>query len=97
MFRIVLNLVRSDDVHYVHHHKDQQVLLYYVNLDWVDGWYGETLFYNPKNLKEILYTSLYQPGRILLFDGYIPHAIRPQSVKGPKFRLSLSLFFDCEK
>ena len=48
-------------------------------------------------MKEILYTSLYQPGRILLFDGYIPHAIRPQSVKGPKFRLSLSLFFDCEK
>ena len=97
LFRIVLTLVRADDVHYVHHHKDQQVLLYYVNLDWVDGWYGETLFYNPKNLKEILYTSLYQPGRILLFDGYIPHAIRPQSVKGPKFRLSLSLFFDCEK
>ena len=97
LFRVVLNLVRSNDVHYVHHHKDQQILLYYVNLDWIDGWYGETLFYNPKNLKEILYTSLYQPGRILLFDGYIPHAIRPQSVKGPKFRLSLSLFFDCEK
>ena len=86
LFRVVLNLVRSNDVHYVHHHKDQQILLYYVNLDWIDGWYGETLFYNPKNLKEILYTSLYQPGRIVLFDGSIPHAIRPQSIKGPKFR-----------
>ena len=66
----------------------------FVNLDWRDGWHGETLFYNPDNLKEIVYTSLYIPGRIILFDGSIPHAIRPQSVKAPKFRFTLSLFFD---
>ena len=72
----------------------KQVLLYYVNLSWTDGWHGETLFYNPYNLKEVEYTSLYVPGRIILFDGTVPHAIRPQSVKATKFRLSLSLFFD---
>ena len=69
-------------------------VLYYINLDWRDGWHGETLFYNPNNLKEIIYTSLYIPGRIILFDGSIPHAIRPQSIKAPKFRFTLSLFFD---
>ena len=92
--KVVCNLVRPDDVHYLHIHQKQQVCLYYVNLDWRDGWHGETLFYNPKDLKDIVYTSLYIPGRIILFDGSIPHAIRPQSVKAPKFRFTLSLFFD---
>ena len=92
--RVVLNLVRSNDVHYIHHHPDKHVLLYYVNLDWRDGWYGETLFYDPDDIEKISFTSLYKPGRIILFDGSIPHAIRPQSIKGPKYRFSLSLFFE---
>ena len=40
--RIVLNVVKSDDVHYMHVHTNTQILLYYINLDWRDGWYGET-------------------------------------------------------
>ena len=91
--KIVCNLVKPDDVHYIHAHPDQHACLFYVNLDWRDGWHGETLFYNLEDLKEVAYTSLYIPGRIILFDGSIPHAIRPQSVKGPKFRFTLSLFF----
>tara|TARA_B100000941_G_scaffold244584_1_gene188829 strand:- start:70 stop:585 length:516 start_codon:yes stop_codon:yes gene_type:complete len=94
LIKVICNLVRPDDVHYTHVHPGQQVCLYYVNLDWRDGWHGETLFYNPNNLTEIVYTSLFVPGRIILFDGSIPHAIRPQSVRAPKFRFSLSLFFD---
>ena len=92
--KVVCNLVRPDDVHNIQIHQKQQVCLYYVNLDWRDGWHGETLFYNPKDLKEIAYTSLYIPGRIILFDGSIHPAIRQQSVKAPKFRFTLSLFFD---
>ena len=90
---VVCNLIRPDDVHYMHIHHDLQVALYYVNLDWRDGWHGETIFYDPNNVKEIAHTSLYVPGRIILFDGSIPNAIRPQSVKAPKFRFTLSLFF----
>jgi hypothetical protein len=67
--------------------------LYYVNLEWRDGWYGETFFYSD-DLKDVAFTSLYVPGRILLFDGDIPHAIRPQSVAGPKYRITISTFFD---
>ena len=93
LHRVVLNLVRSNDVHYIHYHRDKHVLLYYVNLDWRDGWYGETLFYDPYDIEKISFTSVYKPGRIILFDGSIPHAIRPQSIKAPKFRFSLSLFF----
>jgi len=92
--KIIVNLVKSDDIHYIHAHQGQQVALYYVNMDWKDGWYGETIFYNPDNINDIVFTSPYIPGRIILFDGDIPHAIRPQSSKASKFRISLSLFFN---
>ena len=83
----VVNLVRSNDIHTIHHHKMSQVALYYVNLDWQDGWYGETIFYDELDRNKIDFTSPYIPGRIILFDGSIPHAIRPQSVKAPKLSL----------
>ncbi len=92
--RVVLNLTKSNDVHYLHVHHNEFGVLYYVNSEWEDGWYGETLFYNPKDLEEVIFTSLYKPGRIILFDGNIPHAIRPQSIEGPRYRLSLTLFFN---
>lgn len=91
---IELNLVKSGDVHFIHTHRDQIVALYYVNLDWQDGHYGETIFYDKKNINNIIYTSPYVPGRIILFDGECPHAIRPQSTMASKFRFTLSIFFD---
>ena len=92
--KIIVNLVRSDDVHFIHGHNDCQVVLYYVNLDWQDGWYGETIFYDKNNINDIKFTSSYVPGRIILFDGTTPHAIRPQSSMAPKFRFSVSVFFN---
>ena len=93
-WKTIVNLVRSDDVHYIHHHRGQHVALYYTNLEWEDGWYGETIFYNEFKENDITFTSPYIPGRIILFDGNIPHTIRPQSGVGPKFRISITLFFD---
>lgn len=92
--KIIVNLVRSDDVHFIHGHDDCQVVLYYINLDWQDGWYGETIFYDPDDTNNIAFTSPYIPGRFILFDGSIPHTIRPQSSKAPKFRLTMSIFFE---
>ena len=92
--KIIVNLVRSDDVHFIHGHDDRQVVLYYINLDWQDGWYGETIFYDPDDTNNIAFTSPYIPGRFILFDGSIPHTIRPQSSKAPKFRFTLSIFFE---
>jgi len=90
---VVVNLVRPADVHYVHSHPGRHVALYYCNLDWEDGWYGETLFHDMNDLSKVVHTSLYTPGRIVLFDGGIPHAIRPQSINGPKYRISLTILF----
>ena len=55
------------------------------------------MFYNPDDINSIEYTSSYVPGRIILFDGNIPHAIRPQSINAPKYRFSLSVFYGVDK
>ena len=57
---------------------------------------GMVKLYSMMNLRKnnIIFTSPYIPGRIILFDGNIPHAIRPQSTNGPKFRISITLFFE---
>jgi len=91
--KIIVNLVKSDDVHHIHTHRFNQVALYYINLNWQDGWYGETLFFDKFNTNNIVFASSFVPGRIVLFDGDIPHSIRPQSRIATKFRMTLSLFY----
>ena len=89
----IINLSVPTNVNYVHAHPEKKVLLYYVNLEWPEGGHGETQFYS-ENLKEIQYTCPYTPGRILVFDGSIPHTIRPQSNAGPKFRFTLTFLYN---
>ena len=49
-------------------------VLYYANLEWMPYWSGHTLFLN-ETLDEAEYTCLYKPGRVVVFDGSIPHLI----------------------
>jgi hypothetical protein len=64
--------------------------LVYVNLDWQDGWHGETLFYSESQ-KEIVFASPFTPNRVVVFDAKIPHTIRPQSHIAPFYRFTLTL------
>jgi hypothetical protein len=89
----VVNLSTPSDANFVHSHLEKMTILYYANLDWQDGWHGETLFYDELG-KDIIFASPYTPGRIIVFDATIPHTIRPQSTLGPKFRFTLASFFD---
>jgi len=89
----VVNLSTLSDANFVHSHPQKLTILYYANLDWQDGWHGETIFYDDFG-KEVIFTSPYTPGRIIVFDGRIPHTIRPQSSIAPKFRFTISSFFD---
>ena len=43
---------------------------------------------------EVKYTSLFKPGRIVFFDGNIPHTIRPSSHIAPSYRFTLFASFD---
>ena len=89
----IVNLVKPGDHYFTHTHgEDNDVLLYYGNLDWRDEWAGETIFYNDNRVTSNAYQFV--PGRILTFPGHLPHSIRPQSSIGPQFRFTLTCFFN---
>lgn len=85
----IVNLSMPSDYNYVHAHPQSKVLLYYVNLDWQDGWHGETLFFDEAG-KDIVFASPFTPGRFILFDASIPHTIRPQSIIASKYRFTFA-------
>lgn len=91
--RITINLSVPSDTYFPHCHHNQWSLIYYANLDWKTEWGGETLFYD-NTLSNIVFASAYIPGRIILFDGEIPHSIKSQNDLAPHYRFSLALFFD---
>jgi SM-20-related protein len=91
--KCVVNLTRAGDVHFTHSHPiGETVVLYYANLDWLPEWWGETMFYNDDG-SSIVHACRYTPGRIVVFDGTIPHAIRPQSAIGPQYRFTVTTIF----
>ena len=94
--RCVVNLSKSGDYNFCHTHPNKMVILYYVNLEWHDGFGGETLFYNEK-LTDAIEVSSFVPGRIMVFDGKTPHTIRAQSSYGPDYRFTISFFVDVKK
>ena len=50
-----------------------------------------TLFYD-NSLINVESAVSFVPGRIVIFDGTIPHTIRPQSTYGPDYRFTISCF-----
>ena len=88
----VVNLSHHSDVNFVHPHKNT-TLLYYANPYWKEEWAGETLFFN-ESCTEVVYTSIYKPGRLIIFDGSIPHTIRAPSRSAPQYRFTFAMFFD---
>tara|TARA_R100000773_G_C4218702_1_gene117205 strand:- start:440 stop:970 length:531 start_codon:yes stop_codon:yes gene_type:complete len=94
--RSIVNLTKCGDFNFCHTHQNKKVLLYYVNLEWKDGFGGETIFYED-NLKDAIAVSSFVSGRIILFDGSIPHTIRSQSTYAPSYRFTISNFLHEEK
>ena len=68
-------------------------MLYYANREWKPEWGGETVFYDEGG-KDIIYTSPYVPNRMIFFAGELPHRYNPPSRVAPKFRFSISTFFE---
>ena len=92
LVRVHVNLSTQTDCHWAHDHRGQIGLIYYVNKHWKHDWAGETMFFSD-DLSEVAFASVYKPGRIIVFDGEIPHSVRPQSSSAPSYRFTLSLFF----
>ena len=88
--KCILNLSTAADANFTHSHPEDKILLYYVNLEWRDGWHGETLFFT-ENHKDIVFASPYTSGRLIVFDADIPHTIRPQSHLAAFYRFTLAI------
>lgn len=91
--RCIVNNETLSSTHWTHTHIEENVLLYYVNMEWKDEWGGETLFFDKHNSRDIIYGSRFTPGRLIWFDGEIPHTLKQPSRLAPKFRFTISIFF----
>lgn len=92
----VVNLSVPSDTHFPHAHLENIVVLYYANLDWENHWYGETLFYT-EDLNDIELALKYTPGRVVVFEGSIPHSVRPQSASADTHRFTYAITFKKEQ
>ncbi len=88
-----INLSVPSSIQFPHSHNEKLVLLYYINMEWKNEYYGETVFYDDYS-DEIVQSSKFMPGRIIVFDGKTPHAIRPASHIAPQYRFTLFASFN---
>lgn len=89
----IVNLSVPSDTHWAHSHHERLVVLYYANLEWEQHWHGETLFYT-EDLSDIELAIRYTPGRVVVFDATIPHAVRPQSPAADNYRFTYAMTFE---
>jgi len=54
---------------------DELTALWYVTREWQPDWGGETVFFDPQLDAAAVVSP--RPGRLVIFDGAIPHAGRP--------------------
>ena len=59
--------------------ENQKTVLVYLNMHWYPEFAGETVFFNHE--LDAVRLVAPRPGRVLIFDGRIPHTGRPPSVR----------------
>ena len=92
-----VNLGIHGDVNHMHSdgklYYTCKTLLYYANQHWEYKWGGHTAFFdNNGNIKT---TVEVKPGRMVIFDGYIPHTVLPMNIRcSPSYRFTVALKFE---
>ena len=94
--RAYVNLGIHGDVNRMHvdgKYYPCKTLLYYANQHWEYNWGGHTIFYDKDgNIKT---TVEVKPGRIVIFDGNIPHTVMPMNPRcSPSFRFTVAFKFE---
>ena len=93
--KAIFNLVTPSSINFSHTHGSDRVVCLYINPDWKEQWYGETIFYKVGGEDDKVVS--YRPNRAVIFDGNLPHSIRPASFIAPSYRFTLSVFFNKKK
>tara|TARA_B100001094_G_scaffold207200_1_gene201093 strand:+ start:1575 stop:2228 length:654 start_codon:yes stop_codon:yes gene_type:complete len=94
--RSYINLGITSDVNTVHNDNktDNKTVLYYANTKWDPSWGGQTIFLD-RNAKDIIKTVTPVPGRIVIFDGRMPHNVLPMNGRiVPSYRFTVALKFE---
>ena len=94
-----VNLGIHSDVNQMHvdgKYYDSKTLLYYANNHWEYNWGGHTAFFDDDgNIKRIVEVK---PGRIVIFDGGIPHTVLPMNIRSsPSYRFTVALKWESLK
>lgn len=93
LHQIRVNLTTNSEKNLIHTDRKGLTLLYYANVDWKLEWGGHTLFMDD-TLENVEFVSLYKPGRVVVFDGTIPHMIMTPSNLCPTNRYSFVMQFE---
>jgi len=89
-----VNLGIHGDVNQIHtdNVNSCKTILYYANKHWEYNWGGHTLFYNDEG--DLQTTVEVKPGRIVVFDGIIPHTVMPMNIRcSPSYRFTVAIKF----
>jgi hypothetical protein len=89
---IRVNFSPPSERNFIHCDAAGVTVLYYASVTWKLEWGGHTLFMDD-NLDEAVYTCIYKPGRVVVFDGTIPHMIMTPTMMTTQYRYSLALQF----
>lgn len=90
--QVRINLSPPSERNLVHTDQAGLTFLYYPNLEWPIEWGGHTMFLNEQ-LNEVEYTCLNSPGRVVVFDGTIPHMILTPTMMALTHRYSFAIQF----
>jgi hypothetical protein len=86
--QIRVNLSTPAEANYAHtDFLNGKTFIYYACSEWEVQWGGHTLFLDEQ-LQDAEYACLYKPGRVVVFDGSIPHMIMTPSVLCPVNRFT---------
>lgn len=90
--QIRVNFSNPAERNRIHEDNVGTTILYYGSMEWNLDWGGHTLFMD-ETLNEVEYTSLYKPGKVVVFDGTIPHMIMTPSnlAQIPRFSLAIQM------
>ena len=94
-----VNLGIHSDVNEMHvdgKYYESKTLLYYANRHWEYNWGGNTAFFDDDgNIKTNVEVK---PGRIVIFDGGIPHTVMPMNIRSsPSYRFTVALKWESLK
>ena len=90
LYRAYLNVNLFGDFQFAHSDGEGWTALFFANNRWEEDWGGEIVFY-PGDQDAYCYSIYPKPGRMLIFDGTIPHrgGVPSKFFHGPRMTLAL--------